>query len=235
MLGTRGRDRRGSMGQKKHSAFSYDKFMSPESRQDDEEDPCANSTSGPDPPDKYGRVSWAFLVRHEIGDFAQTKDGPREEGNAGMSEDTAGASMLAGQVSAVDSPTDEETDVTVNRPRQPTNTAAGSVLKSLGSFGSGRRKQALDDMDLLSDSEDDDWNEWEGEGGGARIPRVQHPQAASVSVPKVKPTVGRNLVDADDGATTLVEKMRLAKKPQGGGRLRGRRKDGRSRHVNNEF
>lgn len=216
-LGARGRDRRGSLGQRKSSPFSYDRFMSPGSRKD-EEDLDADPPNSPVPPDKYGRVSTAFLVRHALGDSALPN------GGLGKSHDTGVANAVCGPVSADASPREGKTGVKVNRPRQSTPTAAGSVLKSLGSLGSGRRRQALDDMDLLSDLEDNDWNEWEGEGGGCRALGLEDPEVASVSVPKAKPNKGRNLVDADDSASTLIEKMRLGRKPQGGGRVRGRRK-----------
>jgi len=226
-LGSRGRDYRGSSGQKKSSPFSYDRFMSPDiGKDDEEEDLGVDPANSPVPPDKYGRVSSAFLLRHAIGGLANTNGGLRKvDGREDI--DTAG-----GAVSADASPLEGKNEVTtVNLQSIPT-AAAGSVLKSLGSLGSGRKKQAVDDMDLLSESEDDDWDEFEGEGGRSRTSGVQGPGVVPASVPKASTSRRRNLVDADDSASTLVEKMRLAKKPKGDGRVRGRRTNhGRSRHV----
>lgn len=229
-LGTRGRDHRSSLGHKKSSPFSYDRFMSSDKRKDEEEDLGADPGNSSVPPDKYGRVSSAFLERHEIGDLARTNDEP------GKVDDSEVGNTVGGPVSTDASPREGKTGVRVKRPFQHTPTAAGSVLKSLGSLGSGRKNQAVDDMDLLSDSEDDDWNKWDGAGGRGRTSGGEDPEGAFVSVPKAKPSQSRNLVDADESASTLVEKMRRAKKQQGDGRVRARRKNhGQSWHVNNEF
>ena len=224
-LDSRGRNARGPLGKRRTPGLSYDKFMSPDKRTGDEEDDLSGDgdpVNGPIPPDKYCRVSSAFLVRHEIGgDSARTSQEPaaKEATDAGVELPSP---VLVGDVCP------QPSTPGVDRRRRPSPQAtAGSVFKSLGSLGRDkRRKPILDDMDLLSDSDDDaDGDGWNGEAGGGVFsndePVVETPVEADAVRVAPKTTVGRNLVDVDDAAATLINKLRLGRS--------GARSNGRNR------
>ena len=231
-LDGRGRDARGSLGKRKPSGVSYDKFMSPDKRTGDEEDDlCGDGdpATTPIPPDKYGRVSSAFLARHEIGgDSARSSKGPAEE-----QETDAGVELPSPVLGGKLSP--KPSTPGVDRRRPSPHAAAGSVLKSIGSLARDkRRKPVLDDMDLLSESDDDGdgWDEEAGRGTFSKNAVVEsRGDADSVRVAP-KNTVGRNLVDVDDAATSLVNKLRLGKTSGTGSQGRNRRKTRRERKFN---
>ncbi|CAM9624186.1 unnamed protein product, partial [Pylaiella littoralis] len=149
-LGSHGRDRRGSSGQNKSSGFSYDRFMSTNNRAENDEDMLHGDGvfSAPAQPDKYGRVSAAFLARHEIGGIEGLRIVEKElEGDMA---DPVPHPFVFHESYGAPSKTDEMSKTR----RQSTETRTGSVLKSIASLGRDRNKGATDDMDLLSDSED---------------------------------------------------------------------------------
>lgn len=246
-LDSHGRDRRGSLGPKKSSGFSYDRFMSPNDRTGDDEDlPGDGDAAAAVPPDKYGRVSSAFLARHDIGDLPRTTEGPERAENEFDDEKTEPVAPPPG----VDERSRDQNIRNVIRTtrrqstRQSAHTAAGSVFKSIASLGRDRTKRAMDDMDLLSDSEDEGDGCDGGGGGEGRLGDVLSartfvsdttatPAAAHSGRVSAESTVGRNLVNADDTATTLVNKLRLGKKTEGGesSHLRSRRKTRRSQRL----
>lgn len=223
----RGRDIRGSLGKRNPSGLSYEKFMSSDKERGDEED--GDPTAIPVPPDKYGRVSSAFLVRHEIGgNAASTSDEPAEK------EETSVGVTLSPPVLGGASPK-QSTPPGVDRRRLSTRATAGSVFKSLGSLGRDkRRKPAMDDMDLLSDSEDpcDGWDEEAEEDilSSERGNFASSVEEDSVQVTS-ETTVGRNLVDVDDAAMSLVNKLRLGKNSGAAIHRRNRRKTRRERGL----
>lgn len=232
-LNSRGEDARGYTGKRKPSGFSYDKFMSPDKRTGDEEDDLGGDgdpTATPVAPEKYGRVSSAFLVRHEIGDDSTriTKAPPeKEKMKIGVELHSP---VLGGNTSQ------KRSASRVDRRRASPRASAGSVLKSFGSLGRDKtRRSELDDMDLLSDS-DDDGDGWDQGAGvdtlsGGKVVFEGSGEADSVRV-TAKTTAGRNLVDVDDAATTLVDKLRLGKSSGAASHGRNRRKTRRERGSN---
>lgn len=232
-LYSRGRDARGSLGKRKPSGVSYDKFMSPDKRTNDEEDDLygvGDPATSPIPPDKYGRVSSAFLVRHEIGgDSARTSKDPAEE------EGTDAGVELPSPVLGSDASPKRSTPG-VDRRRPSPHAAAGSVFKSIGSLARDkRRKPVLDDTDMLSESDDDGdgWGEEVGENVLYNEKDVfESPDDADHVRVAPKTTVGRNLIDVDDAATSLVNKLRLGKNAGAASHGRNRRKTRKERKLN---
>lgn len=231
-LDSRGRDARGSLGKRKSPGLSYDKFMSPDKRTGDQEDEMGGDGGGDPadtlvPPDKYGRVSSAFLVRHEIGgDSARTGIEPaaKEAMDVGVELPPP---VLGGDASPKPSTRG------VDRRRPSPEATAGSVFKSLGSLGRDtRRKPVLDDADLLSDS-DDYGDQWDEEAGGDMLSNDKGMFESQVEADAIrvtpKATTGRNLVDVDDAAATLVNKLRLGKNSKARSHSRSRRKTSRER------
>ncbi|CAN0549431.1 unnamed protein product, partial [Ectocarpus sp. 12 AP-2014] len=138
---SKGRDRRASLGHQKSSAFSYDKFMSNDPTADDE-DPVGGGdpSSLAVPPKKYGRVSSAFLTRHEIGGLT-TNGSPTESG--GAEEKTHTAVPRGEELDARSrTPSPSMADAPSRRPSTAGNirafgqqAKAGSVFKSLAGLG----------------------------------------------------------------------------------------------------
>lgn len=229
-LDSRRRDSgRGSLGKRKSSGFSYDKFMSPDKRAEDEEDDLCGDygdpTATPVPPDKYGRVSSAFLVRHEIGG-----DSARRTSKEPVEKEKEVGVKLPSPVLGGDAPPKRSTPGVGGRRPSPHATAS-SVFKSISSLARDkRRKPELDDMDLLSDSEDGDgWDEEEGGDILSSEKGVFESPGEADSFRVTAKTIGRNLVDVDDAATSLVNKLRLGKNSGAGSHGHGRRNRRKSR------
>lgn len=221
-----GRDRRGSLGQNKSSGFSYDRFMSPNDRAGDDEGLPGDSVQSV-PPDKYSRVSSAFLVRHEIGGTASLEKA-EEKLDDGKTDPVPPREM----------PDQKGGVIRTNRGQSP-QTTTGSVLKSITSLGRDRNKQAMDDIDLLSDSEDEGDECYgekgrEGFGGSAKNYVSDTPGGVNSGRGSAESTIGRNLVDADDNVATLVNRLRLGKKTGGESSLSSRRKARRSRQLDEQ-
>lgn len=227
-----GQDRRSSLGHKKSSGFSYDRFMSPNDRAGDDEDLPGDAVQSV-PPKKYGRVSSAFLVRHEIGDTAGL-----ERGEEKLDDGKTKTDPVPPRPVLDDMPELERGMIRTNR-RQSPQTTTGSVLKSITSLGRDRNKQAMDDIDLLSDSEDEAdgcYGEREeggrfGEGSTKNYVSDSPFGGAQSGRGSAESTIGRNLVDADDNAVTLVNRLRLGKRTGGESSLSSRRKARRSRQL----
>lgn len=233
---SKGRDRRASLGHQKSSAFSYDKFMSHDPTADDEDLVGGGDPSSPAvPPNKYGRVSSAFLTRHEIGGLT-TNISPTESGGECTKEKThtvvpRGAELDAGSRT----PPTSKADARSRRPSTAGNirafgqqAKARSVFKSLAGLGRDRTSGGGDDLDLLSDS-GEGVGEWDEDLAGSRsdVPTTSKISVAAADAAggvHSEPTVRRNLVGLDEDSTALVEKLRLGKKTE-----RSRRKRRQSR------
>lgn len=233
-LDNRGRDSRGSLGKRKSSRFSYDKFMSQDKRTGDEEDDLCGDDGDPTattavPPDKYGRVSSAFLVRHEIGsDSAGTSEKLPEKEETDV-DVRLPSPVLGGECSS------KRSTPGVDRRHPSAHATTGSVFKSLGRLGRDKKRPVLDDMDLLSDSEDTDWSEEEARGvifPSGKGSALDESPGEPDSVQATRKPIGRNLVEVDDAASTLVNKLRLGKSLGAESRGRNRRKTRKDREFN---
>lgn len=173
---SKGRDRRASLGHQKSSAFSYDKFMSNDPTADDEDPVGGGDPSSLAVPPKYGRVSSAFLTRHEIGDLT-TNGSPTESG--GAEEETHTVVPRGEELDARSRPpSPSKADVRSRRPSTAGNirafgheAKAGSVFKSLAGLGWDKTSGGGDDLDLLSDS-GEGVGEWDENlaGGSSGVP-----------------------------------------------------------------
>ncbi|CAM9487007.1 unnamed protein product [Ectocarpus sp. 4 AP-2014] len=197
--------------------------MSNDSTADDEDpvgggDPASLAV----PPKKYGRVSSAFLTRHEIGGLT-TNGSPIESGGA---EEKTHTVVPRGEELDARSRTPSPTKA--DAPSRRSSTAgnirafgqqakAGSVFKSLAGLGWDRMSGEGDDLDLLSDCEEG-VGEWDENSAGSSsgvstTSKISVAAADGAGVPS-EPTVRRNLVDLDEDSTALVDKLRLGTKAE---------------------
>lgn len=234
-LHSQGRDHRGSLGQNKSSGFSYDRYMSPNDRAGNDEDlpGCDAFSASFVPPRKYSRVSSAFLARHEIGDTEGLEEEEKELGDG--KTDPAPPPLVSDDMSH-----DQPNRGIIRTRRQSPQTSTGSMLKSFASLGLDRNNRAMDDTDLLSDSEDGDGCDREGGmektfGDVLSSRTLVSDTSARTGTTSAEPTITRNLVDSDDDGITLVNRLRLGKKTSESSHLRSRRKARRSRQLKNEL
>lgn len=222
---SRGRDPRPLSRQKQTSGFSYDRFMSQDDRNADEDLSVDGSQTGPPtvPPNKYSRVSSSFLTRHGIGlEKAERDSGHRDND-------------LEGPL-AVDA---DERPGTRSSNAGFTQLKTRNVFKSLAGLGRESTVGADDDLELLSDPEEDkEWDQLgEREGVSGKVGVAVKGMPLGTTDEDVMPGKStfrrkRNLVDRDsDDLSALVNKLRLAEKAKGVSRNRreNRRSRGRNR------
>lgn len=233
-----GIEARGQTGEGRQSqpSVSYAKFLSHDNQMEDEE-PLEDAVFAH--PEKYGRVSLAFLARHSIGNGSnhQMRGDPNEISDISVQQPMVPTPLVTPDVPKSGVSSFKETGVgTIAHPRRPSQARSpgASVFKSLGGF---RRNShpVQDDLDLLSESDDGDMprtsfpaetsDTEEGRGGSSSRnlhPEPNHVTSLSVSKNSRYPGTdsashssigGRtgNLVGRkDDQATVLLDKLRGA-------------------------
>lgn len=215
--------------------LSYDQFLSQHHSTEDEE---LSAEAVAVPPEKYGRVSSAFLARHAIGRAENSqKDGIDEGGTFSEPMQVVGESSEDyGQGPP------ERTSVKIAG-RSPHPISESRFLKSLAGLRKEKPRGAGDDLDLLSDDDDVDVVSDEvvaksgvrkgvlvagncdvsaerrrlcrGESDSNLVPGRDPRYAGGITdVVDARPrssTNARNLVNgADDSATALISKLRQA-------------------------
>lgn len=148
---SKGRYRGASVGKKTSpSGLSYDRFLSHDGTMMEEEELSGEALAMP--PEKYGRVSSAFLLRHAVGhvDVMAGKEGaedvrairhPPFEGSKADTFDTG--------------PMQDAISRGTRRSGHP-SPSTRSVLESLAGLRVSRQSVGGDDLDLLSDSDNEE-------------------------------------------------------------------------------
>ena len=140
--------------------LSYDRFLSRDEEVEDGEDRLPSYFDAAIP-DKYGRVSSEFLVRHSIGPSKITMEGDAATDELGDPELPTETQVLVQGDSSHDggmstSAVADGSSVS-SSPASIKKTATDSFLKSLSIVRKKRNEGHEDDLDLLSDPNDEDY------------------------------------------------------------------------------
>lgn len=149
---SKGRYRGASVGKKTSpSGLSYDRFLSHDGTMMEEEELSGEALAMP--PEKYGRVSSAFLLRHAVGhvDAMVEKEGAedvraiRPPPFEGSNADTFDTGPMQDAISRG------------TRRSGHASPSTRSVLESLAGLRVSRQSAGGDDLDLLSDSDNEEY------------------------------------------------------------------------------
>lgn len=137
------------------SGLSYERFLSNDGTMMEEEELSGEALAVP--PEKYGRVSSAFLARHAVGRVDLMAEEVAVEDVRPIRPPTSeGSNTNAVDIGPL--PLKDTVSTLSRRTRlsgQP-SPSTRSVLESLASLRINRRREGGDDLDLLSDSDDEE-------------------------------------------------------------------------------